>query len=328
MRISKRRSSIARSTARTLALLLAIGTSVQAAEVVRAARWELHSSFWMSLHQRLLADVWQKTPRDLSALAPDELAIWNEAVAAYRKASGEVYDPTFARPMMITTDALAAVADDAMTPLIDSQLAETLLEAAPVYRKHWWAADDKANRFFIAYAAGMLRDAGEELVAAHEKVYRSEWPRFIRVYVTPEAGPYGAYTSSFKSSGPLTTMSSRDPGYQGLLALEMMLHESSHIVVGPNSNNILGRTIAEAAKKHEAKVDGLWHAILFATSSELTKRLLAERGSPQFVPSSADLLTRVWSKYRPAIEKHWYPYLSGKGTLEEAIDRVVAEIPR
>ena len=147
--------------------------------------------------------------------------------------------------------------------------------------------------------------------------------------MTPDAGPFGAYTMRFLAGGPITTMSSRDPGYQGLSALEMMLHESSHLVVGPNSNTILGRTIAESAKKLGVKQpDGLWHAILFATSSELTKRLLAERGSPQFVPSMEDLFTRAWPQYRAAVEKHWFAYLDGEGTFEEAIDKIVGEVSK
>lgn len=122
-------------------------------------------------------------------------------------------------------------------------------------------------------------------------------------------------------------MSARDPGYQGLRALEMMFHESSHDIVGPY-NGLVATSIAAAAKKHDIKVPGgLWHAILFATTSELTRRALLDRGI-DFVPSSADLLTRVWPQYRVPIETHWYPYLSGKGTLEEAIEKIVAAIPR
>ena len=46
------------------------------------------------------------------------------------------------------------------------------------------------------------------------------------------------------------------------------------------------------------------------------------------MPSSIDLFTRVWPKYREPIEKYWYAYLSGQGTLEEAIDSVVNAVPR
>ncbi len=46
-----------------------------------------------------------------------------------------------------------------------------LVEAAPVYRANGWREDDRASRFFIAYAAAMLRQAGPDLVREPQKVY-------------------------------------------------------------------------------------------------------------------------------------------------------------
>lgn len=307
----------------TISLLLTLTLGANASEVVRVAPWELHNSFWMSLHQTLMSEV-RKT-RDLGALTMEEQAAWNEAVAAYRTAAGNAGNVTFTRPMVITVDGTTQVADDALEPAIDAPMADALRRAAPVYRKHWWPADEKANQFFLTYAAALLRDAGEELISAHEKVYRTPWPKRIRTFVSPEGGPFGAYTLTTLQLGGITTvMSSRDPGYQGLRALEMMLHESSHAVVDPNRGTVAAAISAAATKQGVPVPPDLWHAILFATSSELTRRALIERGVTDFVPSSRDMLTRVWPKYREPIEKHWLPYLSGTGTLEEAIEKVVA----
>lgn len=311
----------------TISLLLTCSITASAAEVVRVSPWELHNSFWMSLHQALIADAMRLTPRELTALSAEERAAWNEAVAAYRTAGGRG-DLTFATPMAITSDGLTQIADDATEPVIDAPLAGALNRAAPVYRTHWWAADDKANRFVIAYAAAMLREAGPELVRAHEAVYRTAWPQRILVYITPHSGPFGAYTVTGRAGGVITTMSSRDPGYQGLRTLEMLLHESSHAVVGPTSGTVAA-AISSAAKRRG--FDGprdLWHAILFATSSELTRSLLAERGVSAYVPSSDDLFTRVWPKYREPIETYWLAYVRGRGTLEDAIDKVINAIPQ
>ncbi|HEX3554133.1 MAG TPA: hypothetical protein VIA62_12980 [Thermoanaerobaculia bacterium] len=311
----------------SLLLLLACALPANAAEVVRVAPWELHSSFWMSLHQTLIDDAMRATPRDLTALSPEDQKAWHESVASYRTAGGHG-DLTFAKPMMITNDAISQVADDAVEPVVDAPLADALKRAAPVYRTQWWVADDKANRFFIAYAAAMLREAGADLVRAHEAVYRTAWPQRILVYVSPYGGPFGAYTMTGRAGGVITTMSSRDAGYQGLRALEMLLHESSHAVVNPVRGTV-ATAISAAAKKHgvEAPHD-LWHALLFATSSELTRRLLAERGVAAYQASSEDLFTRVWPRYREAVEKYWIPYADAKGTLEDAIDKVVGAIAR
>ena len=305
---------------RALIASLFVALSLSATEIVRVPPWELHNSFWMSLHQTLMDDAVSSTPRNLAALPVEEQTAWTEAIAAYKTAAG-TGDMTFTRPMVITSDGMAQIADDAVDPTLDVPVAAALKRAAPVYRAHWWTADETTNRFFIAYTAAMLREAGPDLVRAHEAVYHTPWPPLIRVFISPHAGTYGAYTIRAQS-GWITTMSSRDEGYQGLHALEMMLHESSHTVVNPNRGTI-AEAIAAAAKKRDIRPPhDLWHALLFATSSELTRRYLAERGM-KFVPSSEDLFTRAWPFYRAAVETHWYPYLSGSGTLEEAIDRVV-----
>lgn len=310
-----------------ISLVLTATLTASAAEVVRVSPWELHSSFWMSLHQTLIADAMRPAPRDLTALSAEDRAAWNEAVAAYRAAGGQG-DMTFAKPMAITNDGLTQVADDATEPVIDAPLADALKRAAPVYRAHWWAADDEANRSFMAYAAAMLREAGNELVRRHEAVYRTPWPQHILVYVAPHGGPFGAYTMIGRAGGVITTVSSRDAGYQGLRALEMLLHESSHGVVGPVRGTVAAAITAASKQRGIEAPHDLWHAILFATSGELTRRLLAERGVSDYVPSSEDLFTRAWPKYRQPIETYWIPYLQGQGTLEDAIDKVVGSIPR
>jgi hypothetical protein len=105
----------------TLLGLLSYAFAANAAEVVQVRPWELHSSFWMNLHQTLIADAMRSTPRALPALSAEELTAWNEAVGTYRTAGGRG-DMTFARPMLITTDALTQVADEATELLIDTPL--------------------------------------------------------------------------------------------------------------------------------------------------------------------------------------------------------------
>jgi hypothetical protein len=66
-----------------------VATSAGAAETTRVGRWTLHSSFWMNLHQTLMHDASTRSPRDISALSPEERAAWGTAVATYREAAGE-----------------------------------------------------------------------------------------------------------------------------------------------------------------------------------------------------------------------------------------------
>lgn len=305
-----------------LVAVLLLALAADAAEVTRAARWHLHDSFWMSLHQTLIHDASTRTPRERGNLSADEMRAWDAAVAAYREAGGP--NPTFSDAIMSLQDELTQVADDAVDPALRHPLAAVLFGAAPVYRAHWWPADSKANRFFIAYAAAMLRDAGEELVAAHERVYGAKFPEAIRVDVTPYAGRFGAYTHTLPKARLTVTVSSRDPGWAGVAALEAVLHESSHGVVHPGFGSVARAIEASAKREGIAPPRDLWHAILFATTSELTRRALRDRGVSEYTGFDRDLLTRAWPQYRQPIEEHWFPYVAGRGTLEEAIGKVVA----
>jgi hypothetical protein len=309
-----------------LLCVLLLTTFAHGAEVVRAGRWDLHSSFWQNLHQTLMHDATAKTPRDLSALTKEQQDAWSAAIAAYKEAWGGRGGITFAEKMMATQDELAQIADDAETPPLAGPVAAALRGAAPVYRTHWWPADDTANRFVIGYAAAMLRDAGEELARGHEAVYRTKFPETIRVDFAPYAVPFGGYTHTLQHSGPVVTLASREPGYQGHRVLEMILHESSHTLVYPRYGTVTDAITAASKRLGIEPPRDLWHAILFATTSELAVRALRKRGVTDYVPSSVDLLTRAWPQYRVPIETHWMPYLDGKGTLEEAVDKIVSSV--
>ena len=308
---------------RILCILFA-ATIASGAEVTRVSRWELHNSFWMNLHQTLMHDATARTPRDLSSLTKEQQDAWSAAVAGYQEAWGRKGSITFSDVMMQAQDELAQLADDAAQPPLSNPVADALRKAAPVYRATWWSSDEVANRFFISYVAGMLRDAGDEIAARHGEVYRAKVPDRIRVDITAYAVPFGAYTHTLRHSGPTLTISSRVPGNQGHGALEVVLHESSHTFVHP-AWGTLGDAIKNASQKAGIEPPrDLWHAILFATTSELTRRALLTRGVTNYTPMSADLLTRAWPQYRVPIETHWMPYLDGKGTLEEAAEKVIA----
>jgi hypothetical protein len=50
---------------------------------------------------------------------------------------------------------------------------------------------------------------------------------------------------------------------------------------------------AASTKLHVNPPRDLWHAILFGTSSELTRLALAKRGASAYVPVSKDMFARV-----------------------------------
>jgi hypothetical protein len=225
--------------------------------------------------------------------------------------------------MSIMLDVLTQIVDDDTRPKLRQPLGPALVETAPIYRRYFWPADDAANRFWIGYASAMVRDAGDELAAEHARVYALPWPKAVRVDASPYAGTFGAYTMMGQLAGVHETVATRDSGNAGLTALEVVFHEASHALVHP-----MNGPVAEAIRKHAARLGlqpprDLWHAILFATSSELTRRALQKRGISDYRPNADELFTRAWPQFREPIEKYWMAYIDQRMSFDEAIGNIV-----
>jgi hypothetical protein len=155
---------------------------------------------------------------------------------------------------------------------IDDGLKATLERLMPIYQTHWWPEHDRVNRAWIAAVQPLLERHGTALSRALTRTYDTTWPSNpVPVDLSVTAGPAGAYTT-----GPPThvTISSSDPGYQGLAGLEMLFHESSH---SPISD--LFQRVREAASEQKVSVPAqLWHGVPFYTAGELTTRELKAHG--------------------------------------------------
>lgn len=296
---------------RLIWLLLLLTVPAEGAEVARAGQYELHSSFWQSLHQTLLsARRWDKLEDG-----------WQQPVEAYRKAYGR-RDAVSSDDIVKVNNALMSVADDADVRGVPDDIAAALRAAAPLYRQKYWPRDDRANRFWIAYAAPMLREGAPEISAELSRLWERPWPDGpIRIDVTPFAGANGAYTTSRPSH---IIVSTTDPAYVGINALEMMLHESSHLIVGPNGP-ALGSPIADAAKKLGVPYpDGLWHALLFRTAGEVTRRWLAQR-NVDYKTIADQVINVAWPQFKTPLDTHWKAFLQGKMTRDAAIEAIVKD---
>ena len=296
----------------TVVLLL---TSVPAA----AQRWEFQNNFWVNLHQTLLAAA----QRDLDIPIPEEdRKQWISAVNSYRmRFAARV--PWVDEELIRVNDALSSSAD-VPSPTAGPEVTAVLTAAAPIYRQRLWPADDRANRFWINVARTLVAEAGEELAAEHARIYGSPYPQRVRVDVAPYAGENGAYTTT--SNGLVhTTISSREPAYQGFAALEMLLHEGSHAMVGPTAGAIGPQINADAQTAGLLAPRQLWHAVLFYTSGELTKRALRARGVSDYVPFAyrGQLYDRAFRGLQRPLETHWQQYLNGGLTRDEAIANLV-----
>lgn len=304
-----------RAAAAAIALLLC-------APNADAQRWQMQSNFWVSLHQTMLDAAQNGKPLE-AALNESEKSIWNNAVHAYRV---RFFDrsPLLDDELVRINDALS-FATDLPPEGFAEDVTKALLAAAQVYRRHRWQADDRINRFWISVAEGMLRDAGEELAREHSRVYGLPFPERIRVDVSPAAGASGAYTTI--SGGSIhTTISSRDPAYQGYAALEMLLHEASHAIAGAVAGAIGPEIQTSAREAGKLAPRELWHALLFYTSGELTRRALRDRGINDYTPYiyRQNMFDRAFPGLREPIETYWQSYLDGRMARSAAVAALVS----
>ena len=302
-------------------LLRVVLLLVAALPAFAAGRWEMQSNFWVSLHHTLL-DAAQNGKKADESLQPNERTNWTNAILIYRLRFAD-RNPWENEELTRINDMLSATSGDMIHEGLPEDVAKALLLGAPIYRRAYWPADDRTNKFWIAAAEGLLQDAGEELVAEHAKVYGVGYPQKVRVDVAPFAGPLGAYTTD--ASGLVhTTISSRDPNYRGFASLEMLLHEPSHAILSPSTG--IGAQITTLGQEKRVLVPrNLWHAILFYTSGELTRRALRERGVMDYTPYAYQkgMFERGFTGLRQPLETYWQSYLDGRMSREAAIVALV-----
>jgi hypothetical protein len=215
---------------------------------------------------------------------------------------------------------------------LQTNLVEALDSAAPVYRAHWWAEQDRANREWIARVAPMVQQMGVELSAQLADVYQRPWPAGrLRVDIVWYGGPYGAYTSL----GPThATLSSHDVRNQGIYGFEVLFHEGSHALAGA-----VNEAIAREFRTRDKPIPrDLWHALLFYTTGELVRRDLAfgtmtlatlqgtDPSTYQPYAARFGLYSGSWDRFRGMLDLYWRPYLDGRVSFDTAVARLAAAL--
>jgi len=284
-------------------------------------RYHLQSNIWVNLHQRLMhAARFKSAPP--AALAATDAATWARAVDSYRTFLGK-RNPIFDDGLVAMNAALSASGRE-LPETVPAAAARALETAMPLYRSALWEHDDRANRFWIAIAAPMLALAGDELSEAHAKAYGTPWPTRILVDVTSHAWEFGAYTVG-EGDTAHAVIASTEPAYQGFGALEALMHEPSHAIVGATSAAI-GADLTRLSRELGLRpMANLWHAILFYTSGELTRRALARRGVTDYRPMILGMYDGPFRGFRPSLETHWQAYLDDQVSLDAALRQIVIE---
>jgi hypothetical protein len=289
--------------------------------LLAAALFSFHSNPWLNLHHFVRA-VARGEPVSAEMSASEKPA-WDAAVLLYRERYAQ-RDVLFDEGMVAIKEALRrAEKQDSLAGLgLDASLAAALERAAPVYRRHFWPQHDRDNRAWIAMIEPQLQAHGAALAGRVSAAYGKTWPsQPIDVDLSVQAGPFGAYTTS----GPPAhvVLSSVDPRYR-VCALEMLFHEASH-----GWDDVLTAGIARAAaRQHKTPPPQLWHAVLFFTAGELTRRELEAYGDEDYVEHAlrSGVYDRACGGCRALLLKHWGPRLDGRASIDEALSALVAAV--
>ena len=299
--------------------------------------FDFHSGLWINLHHFLYEQAFlrkQSATSEQSAssttgvntpLTSEQRQQWDSAVDYYTKTMIK-RDLLFDREMATINDQLGESegAPDLTKSGLGSDLIRILEGVAPIYRARWWPQHDRANRFWIAFVTPLVQQFGQTLISQLTAAYKARWPTdLIHVDVVEYANWAGAYTTFDRAEKVHITMST-DPGNQGFAALELLFHESSHSMVDPRNCAVAEAITRECRAKNKPVPKDLWHAIIFYTAGEVTKRNLSEYGVSDYVPYGyRGLYARAWPNLQRPLELYWQPYLEGKVDFDKAISNLI-----
>jgi hypothetical protein len=293
-------------------------------------RFEFHSAMLMNLHhflydaarhpERLEQAPWAVPP------TAQELAALNDAVAFYAQHYAK-QDLLFDADMTAIKHGLS-VQDDARARAdglaLPPELVGVLDRAAPAYVRVLWPAHLQADQLWINNVSTLNARYGDEIQARLVHAFAHKFVPDIRVDVVYETGSLtGAYTGE---APPQTVMPSSRASYNAEASLEMLWHEAAHT----GAVDALSAEIdADVKAFHRAPADQLWHATQFYTVGYVVQDVYSRQAGLDYAPyaSKNGVYARGWAAYFPLIDSDWQAWLGGRGTMRQAVEKMVKRLP-
>lgn len=315
-----------------IALVLAVGP-LRAQPAVPIFTY--HSGFWLNLHhflyvlgraeaafpdskRRAVAGAPDDEAQGLATALDEERRVWREVVAAYASGPSRL-DPVFDQGLIAAGQALAGAADPSSVEGagVTAELSRLLERAAPIYRRYWWEAHDRANRTRWQELEPLMHEHGPGILAFITRVYDTSWP--ADGYPLQFAA-WVNWAGAFSTGDRHLMVASRDDGTRGLQGLEILFHEAMH-----QWDDEVQARLDAAARAAGTTVKGpLSHAMIFYTAGEAVRRAVA--GHRPYAEENG-----LWrggiGAYKAILEEAWKPYLDGAGTLEDAVRGVAIRLP-
>jgi hypothetical protein len=207
----------------------------------------------------------------------------------------------------------ALVAGNLASDSVGADLKRNLESAAPVYRRYFWPAHDRANRVWIAATVERMRAIAPDTIPRLEKFYGTRWfATPVRADVVWVGNRQGAYSTTEPTHA---TISSGDPENRDWAAVETVFHELSHALV-PSLQEALARALGDRLRDNRV----LWHVVQFYLTGAAVQQALKAKGV-DYVPYmyATGLLERAWKQYEAVLDANWRPYVEGTRSLDDAI---------
>lgn len=318
-----------------LLLAFALPIAAQPAQTI----FDFHSNFWVNLHHFLYLEALSEhpekarrpatlSPEDLAslhALMPQERAVWDQAVAYYANNMIQ-HDLLSNRDLaamqfpLIDAESSPNLADAQLPP----ELKAILLQAAPIYRGHWWLRHDRQNRAWIAQLQPLIAKYGDGLKSSLATIYETPWQTEpIRVDAVIYANWAGAYTTIYPTR---ITIATSEPANPEAGALESVFHEGSHGMMEKVQNAIDSATKSVNAQHPDRNFapGTIWHAVLFYTAGAVVAQRV-----PGYIPyaDKNGLWKRAWpDPDRALIAQDWQPHIDGKTALQPALSKLIDDL--
>jgi len=279
------------------------------------------------------APPWAPTVQEredgLNALPDDERTRWTAAV--------QTFADLVSRRSVVFDEGLIAVrahvaGAPSNIPASDRPLVAAVDAVLDIYERRWWPAHHRANVAWIEALSPSLRQAESMMTSRLAAAYGGTWPEArLPIDVAVYTVPVGAYSTSGR-----VTMTSLKKGYRMPHALEMVLHEASHLgSLEPALRESLDAAFAAAERTAPKR---FWHELIFYTSGELTRvayETIASGAEPyRHYGEATGVYTRGaarWSLLRPVLDQTWRPFVM-RGSSDEtarraALDAMVRALP-